>query len=341
MEVAAVAAVAVAAVIGAASCSASGRTAQRIADTSLSRAPSTTPAAAVRTAPRPPTPHTVRPVPVRRTSSSPTPRPVGARPPTTASRPGTTSIAAPPSSGPPGTASIAGCPLFPPDNPWRRDVSHDAVDAQSAAWVASIGANLPLRADFSLPISIVPASQARVPITFTAYGSESDPGPYPIPANAQVEDNSDHHLLVASGDCHLYELFGAARAGNGWSAASGAVFDLRSDRLRPAGWTSADAAGLPMIAGLARLAEVQAGAIDHALRFTVARTQRGYISPARHQAGSTTDPNVPPMGARFRLKASFDISRFHGEARVVLTCLQHYGMIVADNGANWFVSGAC
>jgi hypothetical protein len=236
--------------------------------------------------------------------------------------------------------TIAGCPLFPADNAWRRDVSHDAVDSHSAAWVASIGTAGHLQADFSLPYVVVPASQPKVSITFTAYGDSSDPGPYPVPLNAPVEGGSDRHVLVASGDCHLYEMFDAARTANGWAAASGAIFDLRSDRLRPDGWTSADAAGLPMLAGLVRRDEVLSGHIDHALRFTIARTSKGYIHPATHEAGATSDPNVPPMGARFRLKASFDISRFHGAARVILACLQRYGMFVADNGANWFVSGA-
>jgi hypothetical protein len=192
---------------------------------------------------------------------------------------------------------------------------------------------------YGIPYVVVPASQPRVPITFTDYGDESDPGPYPIPLNAPVEAGGDAHVLVASGDCHLYELYGAARSGGGWSAASGAVFDLRSNGLRPDGWTSADAAGLPILPGLVRRDEVAAGHIDHALRFTVSRTQRGYIHPATHQAGDTSDPNVPPMGARFRLKASFDISGYQGAARVILECLRTYGMFVADNGSNWFLSG--
>jgi hypothetical protein len=245
-----------------------------------------------------------------------------------------------------GNASIAGCALFPADNPWRQDVSRAAVSSHSAAWVASVGAGGFLHPDFGsdpsygIPYSVVPASQAKVPITFTDYGDESDPGPYPIPPTAKIESGGDGHVLVASGDCHLYELYGAARSGSGWTAASGAVFDLRSDALRPAGWTSADAAGLPILPGLVRRDEVQAGHIDHALRFTVARSQKGYINPATHQAGSSTDPNLPPMGARFRLKASFDLSPYHGAALVILQCLKTYGMFVADNGSNWYISGA-
>ena len=246
-----------------------------------------------------------------------------------------------------GGPTIAGCSLFPADNPWRRDISGDPLDAHSAAWVTSVGPSTHLHPDFGsnpsygIPYVVVPATQAKVPITFTAYGDESDPGPYPVPPNAPIEAGSDHHVLVASGDCHLYEMYNAAPDGRGgWNADSGAVFDLRSDRLRPDTWTSADAAGLPILPGLVRLDEIQAGHIDHALRFTVSRTQRGFIHPATHQAGSTTDPNVPPMGARFRLRASFDTNAFHGAARVVLECLKRYGMFVADNGSNWYISGA-
>ena len=245
-----------------------------------------------------------------------------------------------------GSASIAGCPLFPPDNPWRRVISRAPLNPRSAAWVANIGGSRFLHPDFGsnpsygIPYSVVPAGQPKVAIRFTAYGDESDPGPYPIPSGARIEAGGDAHVLVASGDCHLYELYGAARSGSGWTAQSGAVFDLRSNALRPAGWTSADAAGLPILPGLVRRDEVLSGHIDHALRFTIATTQRGYISPATHQAGSTTDPNVAPMGARFRLKASFDLSRYHGAARVILQCLKTYGMFVADNGSNWFLSGA-
>jgi hypothetical protein len=258
----------------------------------------------------------------------------------------TSRIPLPPPTHRTGSASIAGCPLFPPDNPWRRDISHAPVSPHSAAWVASIGAGRFLHPDFGsnssygIPYSVVPAGQPAVAVRFTAYGDESDPGPYPIPSDARIEAGGDAHVLVASGNCHLYELYGAARSGGGWTAQSGAVFDLRSDALRPAGWTSADAAGLPILPGLVRRDEVLSGHIDHALRFTVAATQRGYISPATHQAGSTSDPNVPPMGARFRLKATFDLSRYHGAARVVLQCLKTYGMFVADNGSNWFLSGA-
>jgi hypothetical protein len=241
---------------------------------------------------------------------------------------------------------LAGCALFPASNPWRRDITNAPVNRHSAAWVRSIGRTAHLHPDFGsdpsygFPYSVVPADQKRVPIRFTAYGDESDPGPYPVPPSARVEAGSDRHVLVASRNCHLYELYDAHRTRRGWAAASGAVFDLRSNNLRPDGWTSADAAGLPILPGLVRPSEIRAGHIDHALRFTVERTQRGYIHPATHQAGATRSPDVPPMGARFRLKASFSLAGYTGAARVILVCQKHYGMYVADNGGNWFLSGA-
>jgi hypothetical protein len=244
------------------------------------------------------------------------------------------------------TPTIAGCALFPADNPWRTDISHASVRRYSTAWVRSVGTAGHLHADFGsdpsygIPYQTVPADQPKVPIVFTAYGDESDKGPYPVPLTAKVEAGSDRHVLVASHNCHLYELYGAVRYGSGWKAASGAVFDLRSNQLRPDGWTSADAAGLPILPGLVRRTEILAGRIDHALRFTVSRTQRGYIHPATHQAGSTTSALVPPMGARFRLKASYGLSSFHGAALIILRCLKKYGMFVADNGSSWFISGA-
>jgi hypothetical protein len=180
-----------------------------------------------------------------------------------------------------------------------------------------------------------------VPIRFTAYGDQSDPGPYPIPPDAPVEQGSDRHVIVAqNGTCKVYELYDASRDGSGWDAESGAVFDLGSDRLRPDGWTSADAAGLPIFAGLVRYDEVAAGQIDHALRVTVPHTQAGFIHPATHFASSSSDPALPPMGLRLRLKASFPLAAFHGQALVILRALKTYGMIVADNGSSWFISGA-
>ena len=247
-----------------------------------------------------------------------------------------------------GAPALGGCQVFPADNPWNADVSGSAVDANSAAYIASINASRGfLHPDFGsdptygIPYTVVPANQPSVPITFTDYGDESDPGPYPIPLNAPVEAGSDAHVLtLQQGSCTLYELFGAQRSGSGWSAASGAVFDLGSNALRAEGWTSADAAGLPILPGLARYDEVKSGAINHALRFTVQQTQRGYIHPATHFASSSTNAALPPMGLRLRLKANFDTSAFHGDALVILQALKRYGMIVADNGSSWFISGA-
>ncbi len=243
---------------------------------------------------------------------------------------------------------IGGCAFFPASNAWNRDVSRDRVDRHSDAYIASInsGGNRFLHADFGgnglygIPFRVVSRSQKRVPIRFDAYGDESDRGPYPIPLGAPVENGSDRHVLVAQrGTCELFELFDARRSANGWVAGSGAVFNLRSNRLRHAGWTSADAAGLPILAGLARYDEVRRGAIRHALRFTVSETQRGYINPATHIASGNGDPNLPPMGLRLRLKASYPIAAYHGQAKVILVALKRYGMIVADNGSPWFITG--
>jgi hypothetical protein len=242
------------------------------------------------------------------------------------------------------------CPLFPASNPLNEDISRAPVDSSSARYIASIGANLHLHANFGsnpgygIPYTVVGPRQPKVPIRFTAYGEESDPGPYPVPPNAPVEgagEAGDRHVLVLQkGTCKLYELFDAHRSGAGWEAGSGAVFDLRSNKLRPEGWTSADAAGLPILPLLVRYPEVRSGHIDHALRVTVTRTQRGYIHPATHCASANADPSLPPMGLRLRLKASFDLGPYHGEALVVLRALKRYGLIVADNGSSWFITGA-
>jgi len=181
-----------------------------------------------------------------------------------------------------------------------------------------------------------------VPITFVDYGDESDPGPYPVPPDAPVEAGSDHHVLVLdSGNCLLYEMFNASKDAldPGWSCSSGAIFDLSSNALRPDSWTSADAAGLPILPGLVRYDEVAAGAINHAVRFTVWRAQRAWVHPATHY-GVSTDVNFIPMGGRLRLKATYDISPFTGEARVVLEALRKYGMIVADAGTSWYITGS-
>jgi len=252
---------------------------------------------------------------------------------------------APPPVAPGDAPRIAGCAVFPSDNPWNRDVSRDPVDPRSDAYIASIGAARFLHPDFGsdpsygIPWTTVPGSQARVPMSFD-YADESDPGPYPFPRDAPIEAGGDRHVLVLDRDaCRLYETFDSHYVGPGWRCGSGAVFDLGSNRLRPAGWTSADAAGLPILPGLVRRDEVKSGAIRHALRFTTRRTQRAYVAPATHFASGNTDPSLPPMGLRIRLKASFDVSRFRGDARVILTALQRYGMFLADNGSDWFLTG--
>ena len=245
--------------------------------------------------------------------------------------------------------TLGGCAMFPADNPWNRDVSNDPVDLKSDNYIASIGAATHLHPDFGsdptygIPYVVVPGTQPLVPITFTAYGDQSDPGPYPVPPNAPVEAGSDAHVLTLdSGNCTLYEMYNASKdtRGSGWFADSGAVFDLNSNALRPEGWTSADAAGLPILPGLVRYDEVTAGAINHALRFTVVQSQKAYVHPATHYASNNTNANVPPMGLRVRLKASYNIASFTGGARVVLNALKKYGMIVADNGSNWYISGS-
>jgi len=243
-----------------------------------------------------------------------------------------------------------GCPIFPASNPLNRDISRAPVDPSSARYVASIGLTAHLHPDFGtnpsygIPYTVVGPHQPKVPIAFTEFGEESERGPYPIPASAPVEgagEAGDRHVLVLQrGSCRLYELYSARRHGAGWEAGSGAVFNLRSNALRHEGWTSADAAGLPILPLLVRYPDVHAGQIDHALRVTVPRTQRGYIHPATHFASSSSDPGLPPMGLRLRLKASFSLAGFHGESLTVLRALKRYGLIVADNGSPWYITGA-
>jgi hypothetical protein len=243
-----------------------------------------------------------------------------------------------------------GCPIFPANNPLNQEIANAPVNPNSAKYIESIGASIHLHADFGTPPSygipyvVVGPHQPRVPIHFTEYGEESNPGPYPIPPNALVEgagEEGDRHVLVLQeGSCKLYELYAAQRTASGWNAGSGAVFNLRSNKLRPEGWTSADAAGLPIFPLLVRYPEVRSGQIDHALRVTVPATQRGYLHPATHYASGSSDPALPPMGLRLRLKASFDLAGYHGQALVVLRALKRYGLIVADNGSPWYITGA-
>lgn len=251
------------------------------------------------------------------------------------------------------------CAVLPADNIWNRDISSMPVHAMSAAWIATIGASAPVHPDFGrgpyhnriigIPYTVIPATQPLVPMSFL-YADESDPGPYPVPFNVPVEGGGArpsrgkgdaHVLLVQEGSCDLYEVYASRRGKDGaWSGGSGAVFDLASNALRPDEWTSADAAGLPILPGLVRWDEVDSGVINHALRFTAPTTQDSYVWPARHEASSNSDPNQPPMGIRLRLKASVDISGFSAANQVILTALKTYGMMLADNGSPWYISGA-
>jgi len=253
-------------------------------------------------------------------------------------------------------ASLHGRQIFPPDNPWNRDVSNDSVDPKSDAIIASIGAQRPLHPDFGsifrdqpygIPYVVVSGDQPKVPVTF-GNADESDPGPYPIPTDAPIEggpdSTGDRHVLVIDRDRWvLYELFAAKTedGGKSWTAASGAIFNLKSGQLRPDHWTSADAAGLPILPGLVRYDEViDSAQINHALRFSVLRTRASFLPPARHYASRSYKADLPPMGMRVRLKASFDVSDYPPSAQVILKALKQYGMFVADNGGNWFLSGA-
>ena len=254
-------------------------------------------------------------------------------------------------------ASLHGKRVFPADNPWNEDISQMPVDPNSDNLIASIGSNTSVHPDFGtvwngapngIPYIVVAGTQQPVAISFTAYGDQSDPGPYPVPPNAPIEggpnSTGDRHVIVIDRDNWiLYELYSAYPVNNGasWRAASGAIFDLNSNALRPAGWTSADAAGLPIFPGLGRYDEVfEQKEIKHALRFTADFTRRAYVYPARHFASSDTNPNLPPMGMRVRLKASFDISGFSAPMQVILRALKKYGMILADNGSSWYLNGA-
>jgi hypothetical protein len=251
-------------------------------------------------------------------------------------------------------ASLGGKRLFPADNPWNQDISKEPVDPNSARIIAAIGLDKPLHPEFGtvyqgapsgIPYVVVDGKQAKVPIKFN-YADESDPGPYPVPPGAPIEGgpkgDGDRHVLVLDRDnWKLYELFAAYPQGNGWKSSSGAIFDLKSNKLRPAGWTSADAAGLPILPGLVRYDEVmEQKAIEHALRFTVEKSRRAYVAPATHFASRHTDANLPPMGMRVRLRADFDVTGYPAEVKVILKALQKYGMFVADNGGAWFITGA-
>jgi hypothetical protein len=248
----------------------------------------------------------------------------------------------------------AACSFFPDDNIWRTPIDTLPPHARSADYVDSIGRDTGLHPDFGsefrgkpigIPFASVPVSQVGVTIRFTAFGDESDPGPYPIPPDAPIEGGpcgaGDRHVLVVDEEtCVLYELYDARpRRDGGWDAGSGAIFDLNSNALRPQEHTSADAAGLPILPGLVQFEEVRAGAIEHALRFTAEPTQGAFVWPARHEASSDTNPKLPPLGQRFRLKAEFDVEGFSSENITILNALKTYGMFLADNGGDWFLSG--
>ncbi len=251
--------------------------------------------------------------------------------------------------------SLNGFVPFPSDNLWNQDISNASVDPNSAALIAFIGTGVGLHPDFGaglyagsiigIPYQVVDATQGPVTINFTAYGDESDPGPMPIPLNAPIEGDpnpsGDQHVLILdNSNCWLYELYSASPSGSAWDAGSAAVWDLTADEQRPYTWTSADAAGLPIFPGLARYDEVAAGVINHALRFTLDLSRAAFTPPASHWAATSTNANAAPMGMRLRLKASFDISSYSAANQVILTALKKYGMIMADNGSNMYISGA-
>lgn len=249
---------------------------------------------------------------------------------------------------------IADCTIFPEDNIWNVPIDTLPVAANSAAYVETIGQERHVHADFGaglwaggpigIPYVVVSSSQPGVAVQFE-YDDESDPGPYPIPTDAPIEGgpnaSGDRHVLVLEADnCVLYEVFaGYPQADGSWKAGSGAVFDLKSHTLRPDTWTSADAAGLPILPGLVRYEEVASGEIHHAIRFTAPRTRRAYVWPARHYASNLTGAEYPPLGQRFRLKADYDISGFSPEVQTILRAMQRYGLILADNGSAWYISG--
>ncbi len=249
---------------------------------------------------------------------------------------------------------LAGCQILPADNIWNTPIDTLPVLAESDQYINSIGRTTGVHADFGsgtwnggpigIPITLVTNSQPFVSVVFD-YADESDAGPYPVPATAAIEggpqSDGDRHILILNQDtCRLYELYYAWPLQNGgWSAGSGAIWDLSSNALRPDGWTSADAAGLPILPGLVRYEEIAAGEIRHAIRFTVSKTRKAHVWPARHDASSLTGSQYPPMGQRFRLKASVNINSYSTPVRVILAAMKKYGIILADNGSNWFISG--
>jgi hypothetical protein len=278
--------------------------------------------------------------------------PAGPTPPNSPLPPGS-----PPANG--AVASVGGCQLFPADNAWNRDVTGDPVAANSDALLAVMSPGNALHLDlgtteeyYGIPFTVVPADQPLVPITFGTdgadYSDESDPGPMPIPREAAIEGGSSadpnpgsgdrHVLVVQQGDCVLYELYNAVRTASGFQVSSSARWDLKVNATRPAGWTSADAAGLPILPGLLKYEEVAAGKITHALRFTVPHVRRAYVAPASH-CGQYADASLPAYGTRARLRADFPLAPYSGDALVILTALKTYGLMLADQGSAWYVTG--
>ena len=252
---------------------------------------------------------------------------------------------------------LASLQVFPPDNPWNENISNLSILKNSKQIIAAIGADKRLAYNLDMAFVIVPRDYRRVPVKVLAYPEESDPGPYPIPDNAPIEnwpldgrtlamaqtakEDGDRHVIVVDPTIRrLYELYQGRKVGDGWECASSAVFDLASNRLRPEGWTSTDAAGLPIFPAIIRFDEVEQGMVRHAMRFTVRNTRRAYVHPATHFASRKDDPNLPRMGERFRLRADFDISGFSKHAQAILKGLKTYGMFVADNGGDWRLSVA-
>jgi hypothetical protein len=238
-----------------------------------------------------------------------------------------------------------GCPVFPQTNVWNADVSGLTAASDSTSLLTTIGLRTGVHPDFGsfagygIPFNVVSSARPKLKVRFD-YAGESDKGPYPIPATPKIERGSDRHMLIVDkSTCTLYELFAARKTASGWRAGSGAIWSMTSNALRPDTWTSADAAGLPILPGLVRYKEVSDGVIDHALRFTTPLTRRAHIYPARHDAGSGNGAALPPMGLRVRLRADFDLSTLGPQARVIAVAMQTYGMILADNGSAWYVSG--
>jgi hypothetical protein len=265
-----------------------------------------------------------------------------------------TLAAMPPAAGASRTLPGTTCSAFPSDNVWHADIRSLPVNARSAQWMSHMSSARKLHPDFGpsygaqsvpygIPVTVVAGTHAKVSVKFD-YASESDRGPYPLGSDTKIEGGANatgdrHAVIVDKSTCRLYETFDTRKSGSTWAAGSGAIWNLKSNALRPRTWTSADAAGLPILPGLLRYDEVAAGSVDHAIRFTTDKTDRRYVWPARHQAGSVNDPSYPPMGARFRLKAGYSLAGLRPDTQVVLRAMKTYGLMLADNGSPWYFQG--